>query len=375
MSALRSAEPATTAFCKTAFTRGVRNLLNNCLQLSSGQTLLIFHESTAFAEADLYYCARLPDAIATIAEQQGIKVALHEVPVVEDANSLEITTLAAAKDADATVFLARCGDQLRFNPCANSTSVAVVYAVNGPMMASGFALVPHQSMLSLRAFLDNALKSTELIRVTCPYGTDYQGRWEQSNNADVEVSCMRFPVAIGQPVPGSGFTGTIATPAFLVGSGSRFFQPYALELARPLVATIEDNRIEALAGKDADVSRTHDFYTRVSERYGIDAWLVNSWHAGIHAGCDYPWPASENYQRWSGTAFGNPRLAHVHTCGDYAPGEICWNIVDPTITLDDVPVWDQGRLQPQRLPGGEALLAEHPELQDILANPATAIGL
>ena len=70
-----------------------------------------------------------------------------------------------------------------------------------------------------------------------------------------------------------------------------------------------------------------------------------------------------------------PRLLHVHTCGAYAPGEICWNLLDPTITLDGVALWSDGRLHPDRIPGGAAVLDGCPELAALFAQPATAVGI
>jgi len=369
--------PESTGFCPTALAESINNLLHNCLQLQPNQCLVIFHEPCHRDEsaANRYYCEDLPTAIADIARAQHIQVELHEVPIVEDASHLPRAALAPANSADASVFLARCGDQMRFHPRESSASTVVVYAVNGPMMASQFGRVPHQSMLALRDFLDAALKQAQQIRITCPYGTDYVGRWHSPFAGDSEVTCQRFPVAVGQPVPAIAFTGSIATPQFLVGSGSRNFKPASLNLSEPLIANIEHGRITSFTGLDDDVSRANELYQHVSTRYGIDAWAVHSWHAGIHAGCHYPWPAAQNPERWAGTSFGNPRLAHVHTCGDYAPGEISWNLLDPTITLDDQPIWDHGRLHPERLAGGEALISQHPSLRDVLENPNTLIGL
>ena len=102
---------------------------------------------------------------------------------------------------------------------------------------------------------------------------------------------------------------------------------------------------------------------------------MHSWHAGIHPACTFQGRAHDNLERWSSSAFGNPRLLHFHTCGAYAPGEICWNVVDPTVIADDVAVWQDGMLQIGDLPGGAALLADHPDLAALFATPLRDIGL
>ena len=113
----------------------------------------------------------------------------------------------------------------------------------------------------------------------------------------------------------------------------------------------------------------------IAKRFGVDPWYVHSWHAGIHPGCIFPSDARHNLLRWSGSAFGNPRVLHFHTCGEYAPGEISWTIIDPTIYVDDVPVWENGDLYPERLPNGEHLLDAHPRLRELYQQPLRDIGL
>jgi len=83
----------------------------------------------------------------------------------------------------------------------------------------------------------------------------------------------------------------------------------------------------------------------------------------------------DNYERWGGAAFGNPRILHFHTCGAYAPGEISWNIVDPTVVVDDVPLWQDGVFNAHLLPGGPEILAKYPDVAALFAAPDRDIGL
>ena len=109
--------------------------------------------------------------------------------------------------------------------------------------------------------------------------------------------------------------------------------------------------------------------------FGIDRNFVHSWHAGIHPGCGYYWNMRENYERWGGSAFGNPRLMHFHTCGSYAPGEISWNVIDPSIEIDGVMVWDRGVFHAELIPGGEEILSNYPCAAALFAQPEKEIGL
>ena len=113
----------------------------------------------------------------------------------------------------------------------------------------------------------------------------------------------------------------------------------------------------------------------MAETFGIDPHVMHSWHPGIHPGCAYHAPARDNLERWAGAAFGNPRLLHFHTCGDYAPGEISLNVLDPTVTVDGVAVWDEGAFRPELVPGGAEILARYPCVRAAFEAPVREVGL
>jgi hypothetical protein len=190
-----------------------------------------------------------------------------------------------------------------------------------------------------------------------------------------DVGIKRFPVSVFAPLDAASFSGKVAVAHLLVGTGSKYYQPYGIPLTATLFAHIAEGRIQRWDGPPGEVARAEAHYARVAGLFGIDAGFVHSWHAGIHPGCAYPEPAEANYERWSGSAFGNPRLLHFHTCGAYAPGEICWNVVDPTIHVDGVAVWRDGVITTGSVPGAGAILAAHPEAAALFANPARATGL
>jgi hypothetical protein len=58
--------------------------------------------------------------------------------------------------------------------------------------------------------------------------------------------------------------------------------------------------------------------------------------------------------------FASPRYLHFHTCGDYAPGEIAWSVIDTTVTLDGTPYWQDGRFVFLDREEVRALLADFP---------------
>jgi hypothetical protein len=154
-----------------------------------------------------------------------------------------------------------------------------------------------------------------------------------------------------------------------------YYEPYAVEYEGRLFANFANGRIAGFTGDATAVKAAEAHYRFVADRYGIDRDFVHSWHAGIHPGCEFLRTASGNFQRWSGAAFGNPRLLHFHTCGAYAPGEISWNVVDPTILVDGIAVWKDGVLRPELVPGGKEILAHYPCAKAVFDTPGRNIGI
>lgn len=90
--------------------------------------------------------------------------------------------------------------------------------------------------------------------------------------------------------------------------------------------------------------------------------MVHSWHAGLHPGCRFFAAEGSDRDYWSNTVFSSPRVLHFHTCGATAPGEISWNLVDATVTVDGVPLWQAGTLRPRAFAALTAVLDAHPAL-------------
>jgi hypothetical protein len=359
---------------ESALDLGVRNLLQECAQAEAGQSLLIVEE----AGADPFYEAALGDAIWRGAERLGLRVRRHAVPFDARASELPGDLADLVAGADHTLFLARIGDQLRFSAMPRGSRPIVSYVLDRARLASPLGAASYRAFVSLKRVTDALFAAAEEVRVTCPLGTDFVGSARQPAMAPGQagdVTIKRFPMTIFAPQDARGFTGRVAVAHGLAGTGSRYYQPYGLRLAQAVVAIIADNRIVQWEGAAGDVAAVKAHYRMVANGYGIDADFVHSWHAGIHPACTFAGHAFDDLERWSASAFGNPRLLHFHTCGAYAPGEICWNVLDPTIVVDGVTVWQSGRLLAERIPDAAAILAEHPEVARLFAEPLLAVGL
>ena len=350
--------------------RAVHNLLFNCAGCKTGDTVLIVHE----VERDGYYEPELAGAVGEVARELGLDPQSYVAPFNRQVAEPDERLTALMSAADCTVFFARIGDQLRFRETGTKTTRVISYALDREMLASSFGGTPYQAFERLKEAINAALSGAENIQVTCPAGTDFKGRAGVDLNAGGDVTCKRFPLSVFTPVPATGFAGRIAQRGFLTGTGSQYYTPYSREIRETLYAHFEGNRLVGFDGSDEDVAAARAHYEFVGKTYDIDTFFVHSWHVGIHPGCHYPQPAGQNFERWSGGAFGNPRLLHFHTCGAYAPGEISLNVLDPTVRVDGVPLWENGRLQPELLPEGAAILECVPEMRKLFDAPSPAAG-
>ena len=353
------------------FFQGTQNLLFNCGGLKVGEKLLIVSEEPIHD----YYDPTLAHKVGEVAQSLGLKVEHIEVPFNPNVTAPSAHLQHAMQLADRTLFLARLGDQLRFSESLSSSRAIVCYALDCEMLASNFGKLDHHLMVQLKYAINDALSKAKKIEVTCPLGTQFSGPGAKFSETHGEVTVDRFPLSVFTPIPAAPYSGKIAQAGFLTGTGSNYYTPYTLPLRDLLFIHFENSRIIGLEGHADDVKGAQQHYRDVGERFDIEHDFVHSWHAGIHPGCGYRLEAGTNTERWGGGAFGNPRILHFHTCGNYAPGEISINVIDPTVKVDGIALWDNGVLFPERSEKGRQLLSRDAILKAAFDNAARDIGL
>lgn len=346
-------------------------LLRDCVGGDIGQRLLIVSEPPGSG----YYDDDAPRVTAEAARVMGMRVYQTQsacfLASAEDTRQL-VETL---RGFDHIVFFSRVGDQIRFNDDKDMPSATMCYTLDLESLNSDFGTACYYGMCEIKNLIDDAFSQAKHLRVMCPLGTDYEGFPVSNACEPQEVTVKRFPMLVSRPVSTMGLRGRVALSRFLVGTGSQQYDPYVLPLNSLVYAHLQDTRISHFEGTTDEVKRVEQHYRHVAQQFNIEPWYTHSWHAGIHPGCHYSQTAETDTMRWSGMAFGNPRLLHFHTCGSYAPGEISWNLLDPTIVIDDVAVWEKGHLYVERIPGGESVFCRHPHLLDLYQHPQTDIGL
>ena len=350
---------------------GAENLLVNCGGLRAGDRLLVLCE----APENDYYDQNISQAVLKEAEALGILAEAEVVPFEPLGSPVSSELTKRMKAADRVLFLSRTGDQIRFDAAMAGIRPIMSYALDVDMLGSGFGRANYGGFVALKDAVNGMLGGASTIRITCPLGTDFEGPGAAYPSAGaVDVQVDRFPMSVFAPVPAQGFSGVLMQEGFLVGTGSKFYAPYACALNEPLAVHFEGGRLIRFEGNAEDVACAQKHYEHVGEMFDLEPMTMHSWHAGIHPGCAYDRPAAANFERWSGGAFGNPRLLHFHTCGHYAPGEVSLNVLDPTILVDGAAVWESGVFRPELVPGGAEILDQHACIRAVFEAPAQAVG-
>ena len=349
---------------------GARNLLNNCAEIDVQDRLLIICEDPALG----WYDEAAPAAVLTAAREIGLSPLRLSVGAPGNSPPEDATEAISAHDC--IVYFARIGDQGRFGVAEPGQRRVMSYARTGPALASRYGRTNHKALLALKIAINDILLNASTIEITCPLGTKLSGKpLQQDGRAPEDVSIMRFPLSVPVPIPAEQFSGRIAVARYLTPTGSRVYEPAWLKIEKPVLAEIKSGRIVNFEGDRPSAAAIRRHHRRVAQQFSIDDDRIHSWHAGIHPGCYCDTTADEDPDLWSNTVFGNPRILHFHTCGDYAPGEICWLLVDATVCIDGKALWHKGRLCTETFSRTNECVANWPELGLLLDEPYGAIGL
>ena len=350
--------------------QGADNLLINCARLKADESLLIIAEDPQLG----WYDSQSPQIIADAARKIGVEPTLLKVGRPE--NELDPAVEAAIASHDCTIYFARIGDQDRFSELPPGKRSVMCYIRDTQMLASDYCHAYYPAIRAIKDAIDNILLDAEHIEISCPLGTRYSGRATSAARVKKrDVSVLRFPLGVPLPLEASRFSGRVALTHFLTPTGSKSYHPANIVLDDVSFANVENGRITGFSGNEKQVAKIEQHYQRVASTFDIDRDIVHSWHAGIHPASQYRYPASEDPDRWSNSVFTNPRFLHFHTCGNYAPAEICWMVLDHTICVDGINLWDKGRMQPARFAQTNSCLDQWPQLTRLFANPSQEIGL
>lgn len=336
---------------------GALNLLREAVDLQAGQTLAIVSEDPALGTYD----ALAPRCVLETARELGARAQLIPVQGAE-ASYLNHEIEHALETFDQVLFMASIGDTLRFSASTQRAARTMCYALDIGTLGCSGSTVSFRLMREIQARYERESGLTHTWHISCPLGTDLCGRQDveaiQAGEAP-DFTMTRFPVCAPRPTLCSDAEGVVALSHWLMPTGNGNDCDAMLELRQPILAIVEGGRLVEFQGEREVVEAATQHYRRIGKLFDIDPWVVHSWHAGMNPGISYPVSAHGDPLRWGKTAFANPRYLHFHTCGDYAPGEICWSVFDATVTMGEQHYWLDGHFCFLDRPDIRALLADH----------------
>jgi hypothetical protein len=342
---------------------GARNLLITCAELKKKDNLLVIIESQKLG----WYKKSISDIIVHEAESMGVKTKTLMVGAPKNNTKNQLSELIDSYDC--TIFFARLGDQDRFETQAFTKKRIMSYARSSESLGSSYGRINYQATVKLKDEINKVFIDSKEIIIECPLGTKLTGnmlfKFPKVSN---EVTVKRFPMVVPMPISASTFSGKVVIANYLTSTGSKVYEPASLKLKKPVIAYLDNGKIEKFEGDTEDVENVNKHYDNVSNMFTLDKNIVHSWHAGMHPGVTYDSSINENPDRWSNTIFSSPRFLHFHTCGNYAPGEICWMIECPLIRIDGVSLWADGKLKLQNFKTTAQVIQNWPELEEIYSD-------
>lgn len=337
--------------------KGARSLITEAIGAKRGDTLAIIAEDASLG----IYDAMVPVCVADVARELGIEPTI--IPVGDHAGLADIPppVLQALETATHVLFHARLGDTLRFDAIPGQASVTMSYALDASILGGPACTIPHAVLREIQSAYDAIVDRAETWKIRCPLGTDLSGTQDLDKIAAGEAedfTVIRYPVCAPRPISCQTANGVVAVTHWLMASGNQKYDDDELLLPEVVLAEIVNGRVVDFSGPPEQIARMRAHGERVGRQFGIDPWIVHSWHAGINPGAFYPVDATVDLERWGKVAFANPRYLHFHTCGAYAPGEIAWSLFDASAEFDGRPLWFDGKF----------VFLDDPEVRKILSS-------
>lgn len=357
--------------------RGLANMLESSVSILPGAKVLIAYEDASLG----WYDAELKDqVIAYCREVLSAEVESVKVGLPANTPSVPLEEKLQEKRFDWIIFLARLGDQGRFDEDRDGPRKLMVYTRRFSQLGSAFGTAPQKAMIALKKVVDALIAKAATITITCPHGTKLTGKpnskafqanegkdGQTQDGVSKDVTVVRFPAAVSTPVSAKTFSGQVVLRQGLTSTGSKVYEPPNLPIASQVVAHVTTGRIERFDGPEEDAQAVRAHYEKVAGLFGIEPMIVHSWHQGLHPGTDTSPVPQEDLSLWAETLFTSPQYLHFHTCGEYPPGEISWMVESPTLELDGRNLYENGRIKVEEFEAFRPCLDQHPELRALFS--------
>ena len=225
--------------------QAIDNLLVGCAKAAAGERLLIVHEDPSLG----WYDAELPAAIEAYARHLRLEVRHIQVGPPDADPTAALADLPT--DQEITLFLARIGDQDRFNPARKEFRQVMCYARTLETLGSDYGMLPYAASVAMKSAVNRVQESADVIEISCPAGTQLSGQGALvPGGDDADVAVSRFPLGVPQPVSAASFSGDVVLRRWLTSTGSRPYSPAMVPVDAPVRAKMDRGRILRFEGDD-----------------------------------------------------------------------------------------------------------------------------
>lgn len=340
--------------------RGIDNLLQRCVKIGAGETLLLVGETGE----DAYYDTDLCMAVKQAADGLGAVVQLEYARPVADGANIPHAVLDKMIKADATVFFSRLGDQTRFTGSPGTGKKVMCYTLTKAHLGSSFATIDHNKMTQMLELLEAHMLTCDSYRIRTRCGTDLVGEIiaNKSSEPTREFHLELFPVMIFEPIRCRNLNGSMTISGFITSTSTRAYENSVLKIDAPVKALVKDSMITSFEGDGITEQQVIRQLEKAAELTGGDPYAMHSWHTGINPGTFYEGTPFDNLEKWGTVAYGSPRYTHFHGAG-LEPGDAAYSLMDATIEFDGEPIWQDGRF----------LFLDKPEVRSLLTPPERAV--
>ncbi len=221
------------------YAAGISNLLHNCLNIKPQQRLLIIGEP----EGTGYYEDGLCERITKQAKGNDADVTVIKPSMVSGPDDIDPSVSRAIGQADHTLFLSRLGDQMRFTEVHGTGSKTICYTLEQELLGTAFATVPWDLFKQIHDRLLARITNAQSYRITCPLGTQLNGRIkakaeQPTDTAITEFTVEPFPVLIYPPLQCTELNGQLVLDRYLASTSINDIDNNHLKLERPVIARI-----------------------------------------------------------------------------------------------------------------------------------------
>lgn len=322
---------------------GIDNLLINCAEVKAAANVLFINEPSFFVERDAIV------AIEERARQLGAKVKSIWTDRAAGPESISPSIIREIEVADITIFNHTMGAMLRLRPIAGGGIRVLNYATTRSLLESDYARVPHDLWAEASKIAIGEINRVRRWHITCELGTEVEGVVPESEIHGITgmdaFAIRTFPIGTHRPTSSMNARGRLAVRWFTSAS-LHDFGSQGIKLDEPIMLEFADGKITGFTGNQKVINRTIGYLEEVGNRTKKEGLMINSWHAGINPQTYSPWRDDDSLEAWMNVAHNSPHILHFHAIGEAIPGELSVPIIDPTVSMDDKIMWQQGRFLP-----------------------------